>query len=367
MLAPQERMAMRPCGAYTFRKGDEPQMGVTIKDIAKEVGLSVSAVSLVLNNRPCRISAEKKEQIFAIAKRRHYIPNQAARSLVTKESRMLALILPDIENTFFSSLAKRIEDCCRREGYMLLIANSNDSYEQDKNLLRSITARGVDGLFMIVSNESYQYKTKLIQQLKHLPIPYVMVDRIYEQLSCDKVLYDNEKGAYLAVRHLQEHGHTRIGCVVNTASNNGMLRLKGYKHALEERGIEYNPCYVTEGDYRFESGYEAASRLLETDITAAFVSNDMMAIGFLKKLYELGRQVPKDFSLVGYDNSLSPFVLGVKLTSVAQDPQLLGEEACRLLTNRLKDKDTPPSTICLPPQLVIRSSVEPPLHSPDCI
>lgn len=332
-------------------------MSITMKDIAKESGMSVSAVSLVLNNRPCRISEEKKEQIRQIARLRHYEPNQVARSLVTKKTRMLALILPDIENSFFSSLAKRIVNRCRQEGYLLIIANSNDQYVQDRELLRNIAARGVDGLFLIVSNESYVNNAALLKELEKLPIPYVMVDRIYDNFACDRVLFNNELGARLAVRHLISMGHTRIGCVSNMESNNGRARLQGYRNALEEAGLGYMPTYVTEGDYRFESGHAAAETLLQTDITAAFVGNDMMALGFLKNLYARGMKVPKDFSLVGYDNSLSPFALGVELTSVAQDPQLLGEEACRLLIDRLKGKNAEHRAVCLTPELVVRNSV----------
>lgn len=140
-------------------------MGVTIKDIARQAGMSVSAVSLVLNNRPCRISEAKKQEIREIAARLQYQPNQMARSLVTKETKMLALILPDIENIFFSSLAKRIEDGCRREGYLLIIANSGDRSAEDRALLHSIAARGVDGIFLIVSNESYRDNTALLAEL----------------------------------------------------------------------------------------------------------------------------------------------------------------------------------------------------------
>ena len=335
-------------------------MGVTMKDIAQEVGVSVSAVSLVLNNRPCRISEEKKRQIFEVAKRYHYAPNQAARSLVTKQSRMLAVILPDIENIFFASLAKRIEDSCRRSGYMLLIVNSNDSHKEDKALLHSIVARGVDGIFLIVSNEScrQQEERELIQLLKELPIPYVMVDRVYDQLECDKVFYDNERGAYLAVRHLQENGHIHIGCVANLSSNSGLLRLQGYQQALKEANQVYRPSYVVGGDYHFESGYQAADSLLQAGVTAAFISNDMMAMGFLKRLHEHGLEVPRDFSLVGYDNSLLSTVCDVNLTSVEQDSHLLGEEACRLLIDRIKDQTLPPRTVCLSPKLIVRNSVQ---------
>lgn len=333
-------------------------MSVTIKDIAREAGMSVSAVSLVLNDRPCRIADAKRKHIREIARRLNYAPNQAARSLVTKKTRTLALILPDIENTFFASLAKRIEGCCQREGYLLLIASSNDLYDEDRTLLRNITSHGVDGLFLIVSNESYQNNADLLEELRRLPFPYVQVDRIYDDLACDKVLFDNEHGAYIAARHLIESGHTRIGYVANTRSNNGRARLKGYRSALEEMGLPYDPTLVAEGDYHFDSGYRAAQALLKTDATAAFASNDMMALGFLKYLYGLGLRVPDDFSLVSYDNSLSPFALGVELTSVAQNPQQLGEEASRLLTSRLQGSKDPPRTVSLEPELIVRNSVK---------
>ncbi|HIT53527.1 MAG TPA: LacI family DNA-binding transcriptional regulator [Candidatus Fimivicinus intestinavium] len=333
-------------------------MSATIKDIAREAGVSVSAVSLVLNNRPCRITQDKKELIRETAQRLNYAPNQAARSLVTKKTRTLALILPDIENPFFSSLAKRIEDCCQRDGYLLLIASSNDQFSSDCALLREITSHGVDGLFLIVSNESYQENTRLLEALSRLPFPYIQVDRVYDNLVCDKVLFDNEQGARIATRHLLENGHTRIAYVANTSANNGRARLAGYRAALEEDGLPFDPALVAEGDYRFDSGYRAAKALLKTDATAAFVSNDMMALGFLKYLYSQGLRVPKDFSLVSYDNSLSPFALGVELTSVAQDAQRLGEEACRLLTGRIKNKSAPPRTVCLEPELILRSSVK---------
>ena len=333
-------------------------MSATIKDIAREAGVSVSAVSLVLNNRPCRITQDKKELIRETARRLNYAPNQAARSLVTKKTRTLALILPDIENPFFSSLAKRIEDCCQRDGYLLLIASSNDRYHSDCALLHEITSHGVDGLFLIVSNESYQENTRLLEALSRLPFPYIQVDRVYDNLVCDKVLFDNEQGARIATNHLLESGHTRIAYVANTRANNGRARLAGYRAALEEAGRPFDPALVAEGDYRFDSGYHAAEALLKTDATAAFVSNDMMALGFLKYLYGQKLRVPEDFSLVSYDNSLSPFALGVELTSVAQDAQRLGEEACRLLIGRIKGKSAPPHTVCLEPELILRSSVK---------
>ena len=332
-------------------------VGVTIKDIARQAGMSVSAVSLVLNNRPCRISEAKKQEIREIAARLQYQPNQMARSLVTKETKMLALILPDIENIFFSSLAKRIEDGCRREGYLLIIANSGDRSAEDRALLHSIAARGVDGIFLIVSNESYRDNTALLAELGGLSIPFVMVDRVYEDFVCDQVLFDNEEGGYLAARHLIGMGHTRIGCIANTAANNGRARLRGYRKAMEEAGLAAPDEWIAQGDYRMESGYRAADPLLHAGLTAVFATNDMMALGFLRRLYEKGKRVPADFSVVGYDDALDPFLLGNGLTTVAQDAQQLGDAACRLLIHRIRSGMGDPQAVRLRPALIVRGSV----------
>lgn len=334
-------------------------MKSTLKDIAREAGLSISAVSLVLNDRPCRISEVNKERIRAIARKHNYTANQVARSLVSKCTRMLALILPDIENIFFSSLAKHIEEYCRQEDYALIITNTNDRYDDERSLLKRLAARGVDGIFLIVSNESYRDNTALLKELKELSIPYVMVDRIYPELECDRVYFNNKEGGYRAVRHLLEHGHRKIACVTSPISySNGRARLSGYLKAMEEYGCKVHSDYLEEGDYRFDSGYNAAGKLLKTDVTAAFICNDMMALGFLKRLYQEGLRIPQDFSLVGYDNLLSPFLLGVELTSVSQDVERLAACAGQMLLKRLGGDNRPPRSISLLPELSVRDSVK---------
>lgn len=333
-------------------------MKVTIKDIAKASGLSISAVSFVLNDKPCRINEKNKQKIRDIAKQMNYSPNQAARSLVTKESKMLALILPDIENMFFSSLAKSIEDCCRQEGYVLLISSTGDCCEADAVLLQSILSRNVDGVFLIVSNASFKAHGTLLKDLKQISTPFVMIDRVYDGFSCDKVYFDNELGARMAVSHLLECGHRKIGCVSSSVSASGKARLQGYKKALEAFGISPEAAYIIEGDYHFESGYDGALELSKTDVTAAFVANDMMTMGFLKAFYEKGIRIPADFSLVSYDNALPPFILGTELTTVAQDAAKLGREAYMLLKERMNHQSDMPRSICLKPDLVMRSSVK---------
>lgn len=331
---------------------------VTIKDIAKEAGVSATAVSLILRECPCRISAEKKALVRKIATERNYSVNQMARSLATKKSNMLALILPDIQNIFFSSLAKHVENYCRQAGYALLIASSGDVYANDKELLRNLEARGVDGIFLIVSNESYQEYDELVWQLEGLTVPYVLVDRVYPDLNCDSVSFDNEEGAYQAVRYMLNQGHKKIACVYRKdGTGSGSKRLDGYRRAMLEYGCTVPAEYLKKGDYRLESGYAAAEALLEINTTAAFICNDMMTLGFLKKLYEQGLRVPKDYSVVGYDDSLKEFLLEVQLTSVSQDIERLSGIACELMLERLDRKRLEPRQVVLTPKLIVRKSV----------
>lgn len=331
---------------------------ITIKDIAREAGISPAAVSLILNDKSCRISEEKRVLVREIAKRENYVVNQAAKSLATKKSHMLALILPDIENTFFSSLAKQIENRCREAGYLLIIASSDDRKENDWKLLRVLESRGVDGIFLILSMESLEHERELERELSFLTMPYIMIDRTHSEIDCARVSFDHEQGGYLAAKYLLSQGHKKIGCVYrDDKEGSGKSRLNGYLRALKEYRVPVRQKYLKKGDYHIESGYLAAQALLATDCTAAFVCNDMMTLGFLRKLYEEGRRVPQDYSIVSYDDSLKNYLLSVELTTVVQDIKLLAKEACRLLFESLQGS-IQQETIVLPPKLTVRGSVK---------
>lgn len=331
---------------------------VTLRDIAKEANLSVSAVSLVLNHQPCRISLKNRELICSIAQKKHYHANQIARSLVTQRTRTLGLLLPDIENMFFSSLAKNLEENCRRENYALIITNTDDQYQNDRELLQMLIARGVDGLFLIVSNESYRDSSAIRREISASPVPCVMVDRIYPDFPCSRVLFDNEQGAYLAVKHLLRNGHRKIACVANTRfSNNGLSRLNGYRNAMREFGCEIKSQYIMEGDYHIDSGYQAARRIRSTDATAVFVCNDMMTLGMLKRFAEDGVQIPKDYSMVSYDNTPMFSLMSPQITAVEQDVTKLGNHAFRMMLDMIDRKTDGPVEKVLMPELILKDSV----------
>ncbi|MDF2821290.1 MAG: LacI family transcriptional regulator [Clostridiales bacterium] len=334
-------------------------MPITLKEIAKQAGISISSVSLVLNNKPNRISEQTKELIKKIAEENQYRPNTIARSLVTRQTKTLGLIIPDIENIFFSKLAKILEIEVRKEGYTLIIVNSNDKFSEDLLLIDLLISRGVDGLFLAISNESYLHEEELVEKLTKLPIPFVMIDRILESFECNKVYFDNITGAYLATKYLLEQGHRKISCVCNTyISKNSLSRINGYKKAMDEYKIKVPKEYIIPANYRVEGGYLAGEQILKTDCTAIFVCNDMMTLGVIKKFYECGIHVPDDYSIVSYDNLLSDFLFGIKLSSVDQDINELGISSWKVLKDCLvsddQKRESIPQDICLSPKLIIR-------------
>jgi hypothetical protein len=331
---------------------------VTLKQIAQEVGLSPSSVSLVLNNRPCRISEENRKLIKEVAARNHYVPNQIARSLVMRESRTLGLIVPNIESRFFASLAGSLEKRCREDGYALFITSSGGSADDDLELLRQLVTRGVDGVFLVVGDE-FSDDRALREEVSHLPIPAVMVDRAIEGLECDKVMFDHEMGGYMATRYLIEQGHCRIACLVNARrSNTGRKRLAGYERALREVGLPIDARLEFESEYYIPSAYEASEAVLATDATAVFASSDNIALGLLKRLHEMGKSIPGDISVVSYDNSAADVLFEPALTAIEQDPGILAEHAFGCMSKRLAGRGgRRAEEVVLEPALIVKGSV----------
>ena len=268
----------------------------TLKDVAAAAGVSVTTVSLVLNNRPARVSEEKRKAIADAAKKLNYVPNQSARSLVTKQSQLVALIVPDIENLFFAALAKCVEDECAAQGYSLIVANSDDSRAAEHELLQRLPARGW----------------------------------------CDAVGFDNYLGGRLAAQYLLEGGHTRIGIVTgDIAESSAAERRRGFVDAIEQSGKHFDSSLCVEGDYRFDSGYRAANQIIDGGATAVFCCNDVMALGFRQRMAERGLHVTEDMQVIGYDNILKRFGLGWRMTTVEQSVTDLAAACWGMLRKRI--------------------------------
>ncbi|MDF7663254.1 LacI family DNA-binding transcriptional regulator [Bifidobacterium sp. ESL0763] len=302
---------------------------VTLKDVAKMADVSIAAASRVLNGRPVRVSPGKHRRIVEAARALRYVPNQAARSLATKRSMLLALLVPDIENMFFASMAKALEDAVSAEGYTLVVANSDDSRAIERNVLTQFRARGVDGLFLVPSRESVKSSEGLRGDVESLDFPVILTDRLVEEPWCDGIGSDNFTGGLVAAQTLVGLGHRRVACISgdNTLTDSGVRR-KGFVSGLRHAGLELDPALDCDGDYRFSSGYRMAGRIVEAGATAVFCGNDLMALGFIKRLGELGVRCPEEFSVIGYDNIDSRLGLELGLTTLDQDVRAVAE-ACR--------------------------------------
>ena len=310
----------------------------TLKDVAAAAGVSVTTVSLVLNNRPARVSEEKRRVIADAAKKLNYVPNQSARSLVTKQSQLVALIVPDIENLFFAAFAKCVEDECAAQGYSLIVANSDDSRESEQALLRRLTSRGVDGVMLIPARESCVGDAvgRLREDVALVSCPVVLIDRLTQCGWCDAVGFDNYLGGRLAAQYLLEGGHTRIGIVTgDIAELSAAERRRGFVDAIEQSGKHFDSALCVEGDYRFGSGYRAADQIIDDGATAVFCCNDVMALGFRQRMAERGLRVTEDMQVIGYDNILKRFGLGWRMTTVEQSVTDLAAACWDMLRGRI--------------------------------
>lgn len=313
---------------------------VTIKDIAKMANVSITTVSLVLNDKPSRISQAKKDEIISLASKYHYQANISAKNLASNQSKTIGLLIPDIENFFFAQLAKYVEEELRKQGYSLILANSNDLYENDVDLIQNLVNRGVDGLLVTISNESYKHQTEMKELLSSITIPVVMMDRTFENFDISQVYFDNQLGGFLATEYAIHQGHKNIAMIsVRKEAYNGNYRFKGYLKALEKYDLPFYEKYIFEGNYKYESGYELASNIFAfPEITAVVCSNDLIAYGVIQKTRELGKLIPEDLLVIGYDDLKFSSMLGLHLPSIHQDIPVLGFESVKVLMEELTSK-----------------------------
>lgn len=335
-------------------------MAATIKDIARITGFSPATVSLVLNHKEHRIPQKTRDTILQAAKEINYRPNRMAASLVTKRSRTIGLILPDITNSFFADIAAAAETECAKADYSLMLCSTNDVPEQDVRYVNLLLERGVDGvLFAMAVNSQTNCADECLNLLKEAATPVVLIDREWNIDSMVNVTSDNEEGGYIACRHLMELGHAAIGCITGPmGTQSAQKRLYGYIRALQEAGRPFDPKLVLEGDYHTDSGYRLSEKLVALGATGLLVGNDMMAMGVYKRLRELGLKIPRDVSVVGYDNLPFADFLETPLTTVAQPARDMGKTASKKLLRMLADK--PQQSSLYTPTLVMRGSTAPP-------
>ncbi|QSN62510.1 LacI family DNA-binding transcriptional regulator [Caballeronia sp. M1242] len=326
----------------------------TIKDVAAIAGVSFTTVSHVVNNsRP--VSADVRAKVERAIRELDYVPSAVARSLKAKSTATIGLLVPNATNPYFAELARGVEDGCAKNGYCVFFCNSDDDPAKQRNYLRVLQEKRIDGLVIASAGED----AVLAQCLAGAREPLVIVDRNIEGVSADLVQIDHEKGAYIATKHLLQTGHSEIGCITGpVATAVSAMRLHGFIRAMAERGVEIEPNAIVQSDFSATGGYAAASQLFDAmKPTAIFACNDMMGIGALRAAAERKIRVPDDCSIIGFDDvELSRYTYPA-LSTVGHSVRALGEMAAQTLIERIVGKlgGTTRRRV-VPPRLVLRES-----------
>ncbi len=333
-------------------------MRITIKDIAADTGLSVTSVSLILNGKAKKIPRRTKDLVFNSAEKLGYRPNQLAVGLVKKQTKTLGLVISDIRNLFFATLAKGVEDECHRNGWAMILCNTNDVHQRDIEYIKLLSDKGVDGILYCMSFDTQlEMAKKCCSLMESLQIPFVMIDRYFECLNYTSVIVDHKLGGYLATKHLIELGHKRIACVTGPLHlDDSINRLKGYRQALTEHGLDYDSDIIYEGRYSIDSGSNAMESLYGKDFTAIFAFNDMTALGVVSQAKKLNVKIPEELALVGYDDIYFTEIMENPLTTIHQPVYEMGIEGTKKLLSVINGEDSTEKYVIFAPRLVVRKS-----------
>lgn len=330
----------------------------TIADVAKKAGVSVSTAARVLSGRGYA-SEETRRLVLEAAKALGYVPNQIARSLRTRQTKMVGLLIGDVENSFYSVIAKNVESVAKGAGYHVVLCNSDDDPDIEREYLKLLEAMRVDALVVTPTSRNHRYLARLLDK----GIVIVQVDRRVEGLAADAILVDNESGAEGAVSHLIAAGHSRIGILTGElAVPTARQRLAGYERAMKEHGIAVREELVKTGSFHREHAIEDATDLIRARPapTAIFAANNILAEASFFALAQHGLRVPRDVSVVAFDDVQWMSMVEPSVTTVRQPVADMARSAAELVLRRLREgREGPPSTIVFRTQLVERGSVGP--------
>ena len=313
----------------------------TLKQIAETLKISISTVSKALKDYP-DVSKKTKRLVKETAALLNYKPNAFAVHLRTSESKTIGLIIPEIVHHFFSSVIKGIVAQAEKKGYLVIILQSNESYELEKKQIDLLLSQRVDGILISLANETgnFDHLNEIILQDK----PLVMFDKIAKIVKCSKVIINDRKAAYTATQHLINIGCKRIAHFRGALlPQNSIDRFLGYKKALLDNGIPYDPSlvYICEcGEMSFEEGKENARKLINEhdDVDGIFINTDLVAIGAMTEFNKLGIKIPEDISIIGFSNWFMSSVISPTLTTINQPGYLMGKTAFKQLYKEIKNK-----------------------------
>lgn len=328
-----------------------------MRHVAERANVSVTTVSHVINEtRP--VSDELRQRVLAAMDELGYQPNLLARSLRQGKTHTIGMIIPDNANPFFAEMSRGVEDTSFEQGYSVILCNSDSNLDKELLYANVLAEKRVDGILFVAAGLS----TERILDLQARRMPLVVVDRDLPEAAVDSVLTDNAQGGWLATHHLVELGHHRIGCITGPSDiTPSAERITGYRQALDESGIPVDKALIVRGDFQYDSGYQAASQLLQMDDppTAIFACNDLMAIGVMSAALKLGLHIPADLSVIGFDDVRLASFANPPLTTIVQPKYEIGVIATTMLLERMHDLEMPARRRVFETNLLVRQSTAP--------
>ena len=328
---------------------------MTLKELAKELNVSPTTISRVLTGqeKKYRISAKTAEKVRAAAEAHQFSVNQVARNLRLQKTNTIGLVIPDISNPFFANLARTVEEELRARGKMVLLCDTKDETELEKESIDLLLARKVDGLLVVPVGDTGDHLSK------NPKLPLVLIDRYFADSDIPYVSTDNYAGAHEATALLLANGHQKIACIqglVHTTVNKD--RVRGFKQALSDQQIAESNCPILGNDYSIENGYQSTKTLLEGEDrpTAIFALSNQIAVGVMKAANELGLNIPEDISLLSFDEQSYFELLSPPLTAIQQPMQGIGKKAVEMLFQLFENQAVESSE--LKPRLIERASIK---------
>lgn len=326
----------------------------TINDVAERAGVSKSTVSHVINSTRI-VDEETRERVLQVISEMDYHPSLAARSLTTNRTGIIGVIVSDTTNTFFGDLLRGVEDILQPHNYSIMVCNTDEILERENKYIDLLLRQRVDGIIAAATSQKWGVLNQAYTQ--HTPV--IFLDRSYEGLDGPYVGVNNRDGASLGTTHLIECGHIKIGILAGFQRLSTMReRLSGFREALHEHRIDLPAEWVVESPLGIEYGRDAALKILTLSNrpTALFVSNNMLTLGALLAIKELGLLCPEQISLVGFDDHPWSAVSCPPLTVVRQPSRHLGQVAAEMMLSLINGDQPPQERVILDCELVIRES-----------
>jgi len=329
-------------------------MSVTMRDVARKAGVSIKTVSRVVNNQG-EISEATRQRVLAVIDELGYRPSRIAQAMVTRRTHTVGLVIPDITNPFFSEMTRSVQGFARAKDYNVFLCGSDRDPQETLQALHSLATQGVDGIIFFACRASDDD----LKAFAHNYRPIVFINRFFEHPNVSLIMVDNYRGARLAVDYLIDQGHTAIGMLSGIyPSLDKIRRVQGFRDGLVARGLSVVDDWILPGLPTLDHGYVSARRLLtqHPQVTAIFAYNDLLATGAIRACHELGRRVPTDCAIVGFDDIRLAAMVTPPLTTIHVDKHNLGQQAMTRLLAMLDEPEVTFPPIYLDVELVIRES-----------